>query len=180
MIEAASRAMFSAQTAARWAKIVLLAGVALFFTLVVFNNTTDFDSNYQFVRHVLMMDTTFPGNRGLWRAIDAPALHLAFYIGIIGWEALNMVLGWAGAIALFRARRGSVPTFTAAKRFGTIAWTAGLLLWMAAFIIVGGEWFLMWQSRTWNGQDAAFRMFTIEALVLGLLVLPEPETPRLD
>ena len=56
----------------RTAKLLLLAAIALFYTLVVFNNTTDFDSNYQFVRHVLMMDTTFPGNRGMWRALDAP------------------------------------------------------------------------------------------------------------
>ena len=45
---------------ARFAKVLLLAAMAFFFTLVVLNNTTDFDSNYQFVRHVLMMDSTFP------------------------------------------------------------------------------------------------------------------------
>jgi predicted small integral membrane protein len=162
------------QAAARWAKILLLAAVALFFTLVVFNNTTDFDSNYQFVRHVLSMDSTFPGNRGLWRALHAEAFHLVFYVGIIVWEAFNMTLGWLGAIALFRARRAPTAAFTAAKRTGTLALTAGILLWLVAFITVGGEWFLMWQSRTWNGQDAAFRMFTIEALVLGLLLMPEP------
>ena len=33
----------------------------------------------------------------------------------------------------------------------------------------------MWQSKVWNGQDAAFRMFTVEALVLALLLLPVPE-----
>jgi predicted small integral membrane protein len=33
----------------RIAKILLLAGVTLFYTLVVFNNLTDFDSNYEFV-----------------------------------------------------------------------------------------------------------------------------------
>ncbi len=49
--------------AARIAKVFLLAAVGLFHTLVVFNNTTDFDSNYQFVRHVLSMDSTLPGNR---------------------------------------------------------------------------------------------------------------------
>ena len=44
----------------RSAKLLLLAGIALFYTLVVFNNITDFDSNYEFVRHVLSMDSTFP------------------------------------------------------------------------------------------------------------------------
>jgi predicted small integral membrane protein len=37
--------------------------------------------------------------------------------------------------------------------------TLGLLLWLVAFIAVGGEWFLMWQSAEWNGEEAAFRIF---------------------
>ena len=43
----------------RTAKVLLMAGVAIFYTLLVFDNSTDYDSNYQFVRHVLMMDSTF-------------------------------------------------------------------------------------------------------------------------
>ena len=159
----------------RWAKILLLATIALFFTLVAFTNTTDFDINYQFVRHVLAMDTTFPDSHPTWRAIRSPAIHLAFYIGIILWETLSALLGWAGAIALFRARHASPATFASAKRTGTLALTAGLLLWLLAFTTIGGEWFLMWQSRDWNGQQAAFRMFATEALTLILLLQPEAE-----
>ena len=165
----------STQAAARWAKILLLAAIALFFTLVAFTNITDFDTNYQFVRHVLAMDTTFPDSHTTWRAIRSPAIHLAFYIGIILWETLNAILGWAGAIALFRARHASPAAFVSAKRTGTLALAAGLLLWLLAFTTIGGEWFLMWQSRDWNGQQAAFRMFTTEALILILLLLPEAE-----
>jgi predicted small integral membrane protein len=165
----------STQVAARWAKILLLATIALFFTLVAFTNITDFDTNYQFVRHVLAMDTAFPDSHSTWRAIRSPAIHLAFYIGIILWETLSAILGWAGTIALFRARHNSSAAFAAAKRTGTLALTAGLLLWLLAFTTIGGEWFLMWQSRDWNGQQAAFRMFTTEALILILFLLPDPE-----
>ena len=49
----------------------------------------------------------------------------------------------------------------------------GLLLWFLAFITVGGEWFLMWQSSKWNGLGPALRMFTVMALVLLVLNLPE-------
>ena len=42
-----------------------------------------------------------------------------------------------------------------------------------AFLTVGGEWFLMWQSPTWNAQDGAFRMFLAEGLILLLLLTPE-------
>ena len=109
---------------ARLAKALLLAAMAFFFALVVFNNITDYDSNYQFVRHVLAMDTTFPDSHTAWRAIRSPAIHLAFYIGIILWETLSALLGWAGAIALFRARHASPAAFASAKRTGTLALTA--------------------------------------------------------
>ena len=51
-------------------------------------------------------------------------------------------------------------------------------MWLVAFLTVGGEWFLMWQSKSWNGQEAAFRMFTIVGIVLLLLVQREPGTIR--
>ncbi len=166
--------MFSATTAARFSKTLLLASIGLFFTIVVFNNTTDFHSNYQFVHHVLAMDSTFPGNQGMWRAIYSPQIYLAAYLGIIAWELLNAVLCWIGAVALFRARNVSQNEFTRAKRIGIAALTAGLLLWFVGFLSIGAEWFLMWQSKIWNGQEAAFRMFTVEALILVLLLMPEP------
>src|ERR1700743_3003048 len=136
--------MLSATSAARWSKILLLASVALFFSIVAFNNTTDFYSNYQFVHHVLAMDSTFPGNRGMWRAIHSPTIYVVFYLGIIAWEFLNAILFWIGAVGLFRARHAPQNKFTQAKRTGTVALTAGLLLWFVGFLCVGAEWFLMW------------------------------------
>ena len=157
----------------RAAKMLLMASIALFYTLVVFNNTTDFDSNYQFVRHVLSMDSTFPGNHGMWRAIDAPWVHLTFYCSIILWEALTTLLAWWGAIALFRALRAPAADFNAAKRIPIVALTLSMLMWMVAFLSVGAEWFLMWQSKTWNGQEAAFRMFAVVGIVLIVMLQPD-------
>jgi len=159
---------------ARLAKALLLAAMAFFFALVVFNNITDYDSNYQFVRHVLSMDSTFPGNRGMWRAITTPAIHTAFYLSIIGWEILNTLLCAWGAIALLRNLRAPDATFQHAKRIAIAALTSGMLQWFVAFLCIGAEWFLMWQSKTWNGQEAAFRMFAIEGIVLAILLIPEP------
>jgi predicted small integral membrane protein len=162
---------------ARLAKVLLLAAMAFFFTLVVFNNITDYDSNFYFVQHVLSMDSTFPANRGMWRAIRAPWVHTAFYLSIIAWEILNAILCYWGAIALLRNLRSPEPTFQHAKRIGIAALTSGMLQWFVAFLCVGAEWFLMWQSKTWNGQDAAFRMFTIEGIILAILLIPEPTFP---
>jgi predicted small integral membrane protein len=159
----------------RVSKVLLVAAVAFFFTLVVFNNTTDFDSNYQFVRHVLMMDSTFPGNKGMWRAIAVPWVHVTFYVGIIAWEMMNAVLGWWGAWRLLSAVRGTDAEFAHAKGLSAAALTSGMLQWFVAFLCVGAEWFLMWQSKIWNGQEAAFRMFAIEGIVLMVLMMKEPE-----
>lgn len=159
----------------RWAKLLLLASIALFYTLVVFNNLTDFDSNYQFVRHVLLMDTTFPGNSGRWRAISSSNLQLAFYISIILWEAVTAVLLWWGTGRLLLSVRRSASNFNAAKRVPVAALTLAMLMWMVAFLTVGAEWFLMWQSHAWNGQEAAFRMFASIGLVLVIVLHPDTE-----
>jgi predicted small integral membrane protein len=154
----------------RLAKLSLVFAVALFYTLLVFDNLTDYDSNYQFVRHVLMMDSTFPGNHLMWRALNAPAWHTCFYVTIIFWELVVMVLCWGGVWRLFRAISKSNDEFDRAKALAIAAMALGMLQWLIAFIIVGGEWFQMWQSKTWNGEDAAFRMFTVLGVALLLLM----------
>lgn len=159
----------------RSAKLLLLAGIALFYTLVVFNNITDFDSNYELVRHVLSMDSTFPGNRGMWRAQHSSIVHLTFYLSIIAWEFATAVLLWWGALKLLRALREQAAQFNRAKRVPVMALTLSLLMWLVAFLSIGAEWFLMWQSRTWNGQEAAFRMFTVVGLVLLILIQPDAD-----
>ena len=43
-------------------------------------------------------------------------------------------------------------------------------------MVVAGEWFAMWQSQTWNGQEAAFRFYMA---VLGVLILLNHSDPDL-
>jgi len=159
----------------RSAKILLVAAIALFYTLVVFNNLTDFDSNYQFVRHVLSMDSTFPGNHGMWRALLSPTAHLVFYLSLIAWELVTTALLWWGVWHLFRCLRYPSAVFHTSKRIAIIALTLSMLMWLVAFLSVGAEWFLMWQSRIWNGQEAAFRMFAVVGIVLLILIQPETD-----
>ena len=159
----------------RLAKISLVFAVALYHALVVLGNLTDYDSNYQFVRHVLMMDSTFPGNREMWRAINSPAVHTLFYLVIIAWEcAVAVVCGW-GALRMLKASHSNANGFRESKNMAILGLTLSLLLWFVAFLTTGGEWFLMWQSKVWNGQEEAFRMFAIVGIVLIFLVQPEGE-----
>ena len=157
----------------RTTKILLVFGVAVLHTLVVFNNITDYNSNYQFVRHVMMMDSTFPGNRGMWRAINSPWLHTAFYVTIIAWEAIAALLCWWGAVRMAQALQSADTAFQQAKRISIAGLTLSMLLWLVAFQAVGGEWFLMWQSKSWNGMADAFRMFTVAGIVLLIAAQPD-------
>ena len=160
--------------AVRVSKAVLVFAIALFCTILVLDNITDYDSNYQFVRHVLMMDSTFPGNHGMWRAVNSPLADTVFYIGIIAWESVTMLLCWWGGVRLLKSYRADRAQFAAAQNLAVIALTTSLLMWLVAFLDVGGEWFLMWQSQKWNGQEAAFRMFTIVGMVFLIVVQREP------
>ena len=159
----------------RVAKLLLLSGVAFFYTLVVFNNLTDYNTNAQFVRHVLLMDTTIPGNNGMGRSISSPVIDRVFYLTIIAWEIATAILLWWGALRLLRALRRPAAAFNAATLLPVLALTLSLLMWLVAFVSVGGEWFLMWQSKVWNGEETAFRNFAITAIVLLLLLQPDTD-----
>jgi len=107
--------------------------------------------------------------------LPSPTVHLVFYLSIIAWEIVTLVLLWWGVANLVRALRLPIADFNAAKRLPIMALTLSMLMWLVAFLSVGAEWFLMWQSHTWNGQEAAFRMFTVVGIVLLLVIQPETE-----
>ena len=68
----------------------------------------------------------------------------------------------------------SCRRFDAAKQVAIVGFTAGLLVWFFGFMVIGGEWFLMWQSHQWNGQEAAFKFYMA---ILGVLIfLNQPDT----
>ena len=159
----------------RISKIVLVAAVAFYLTLVAFNNVTDYDANYGLVQHVLSMDTTFPDRHGTWRAIQSNEANTVAYWIIIGWEIVTAVLTWCGAANLFRRIKAGAAAFNRGKNLAVAALTLSLLQWFVGFISVGGEWFLMWESKLWNGEDPAFRMFACIGIVLIYLAMPESD-----
>ena len=159
----------------RASKALLLCAMGFYYALVVFNNTNDYNSNLTFVRHVMLMDTTFPGNNGMWRAVHTPLIHLLFFMSMVVWETVTGILCWWGGIRLLRNLHASAATFNLAKKLGVIALTLSLLMWLTAFLSVGSEWFLMWQSKQWSGQEAADHMFAVVGIILLYLVLPEVE-----
>lgn len=159
----------------RWSKVVMTFSLAVFAFMVTFNNVTDYGSNFAFVQHVLSMDTTFPGNNSMYRAITSPELwHTAYWLIIFG-EGLTCLLLFMGCVSMWRARHAPASEFARSKKWMIAGCTAGFLVWFFGFMVVGGEWFLMWQSDTWNGQDAAFKVYMAMLGVLIYTIQPDPE-----
>ncbi|MEU2338873.1 DUF2165 domain-containing protein [Streptomyces sp. NPDC013172] len=154
------------------AAAVLTGTVALYIALVAFGNITDFGTNQAFVQHVLAMDTTFKDDDLMWRAITDKGLENTAYVAIIVWETLAALVLIAGTVLWFRRDDGR------ARRVSTYGLLMLVLLFGAGFIGIGGEWFSMWQSKTWNGLDAATRVLVLTGLALVVVQLSGRSAPE--
>ncbi len=155
----------------RLCKTALVASIAFFFTLVAYGNLADYGSNWEFVQHVLSMDTTFPNSALHWRAITDPTLQAAGYWLIILTEIVVALILWIGVIRLLA--NVNSPAFQAVRSVAVVGLALGFLLYAVGFVAIGGEWFAMWQSQIWNGQQKAFEFLTMISAVLIILMLPE-------
>jgi predicted small integral membrane protein len=140
----------------RFIKILFSCAVSLYTALVCFNNLTDYPSNFKFVSMVARMEETFSRERNSWRSVNRVPVHHLLYLLIIFWEAAVAVFLMAGAIKMIRSFRAPAPDFRKAKGYTTLGLSLGVLLWFVVFLAIGGEWFLMWQSRNFNAQNTAF------------------------
>ncbi|WP_299001854.1 DUF2165 family protein [uncultured Shewanella sp.] len=156
----------------RYVKIVLIWSVAVYAGIVAWNNMIDYESNYGFVFHVLKMDTTYPTNEAMSRAIETPILYHLVYGFIIAIEGLIALLSAIAGVLLIKHRHNH-EAFNGAKHLAVVGLTLGILLWFTGFLTIGGEWFLMWQSTLWNGQQAAYRLVVVFLLILIVFLLPD-------
>jgi predicted small integral membrane protein len=162
------------------AKCVMSLSLAAFLLLVTFDNLTDYGSNFAFVRHVMSMDTTFPGNALMYRAVTTPALwHLAYAVIIVS-QATAGLLYLVGGVRLYRARHAPGAAFNQAKSSTIAASLLGFVVFFFMFMVIGGEWFSMWQSKDWNAQEAAYRFYMAVLGVLIFVSLPDGDLPAGD
>jgi predicted small integral membrane protein len=150
----------------RLAKVAMTAALAAFAFIVTYDNIVDYGTNYEFVKHVLSMDTTFPGNKLMGRAITDPWVWTLGYAAIIAAEGLVFVLLGIATLAMLFALRAPAAGFQRAKTWLVAGVALGFMVWFVGFMVVAGEYFAMWQSKTWNGQEAAFRFYMTLLAVL--------------
>jgi predicted small integral membrane protein len=153
------------------AVVVLMA--AAYYLVVAFDNITNptnpTGSNWPFVEGVLSGEGTPPDNGFEWRFIDATWFHVLVYIGIIAGEALAGILLVIGGIAGIR-RSATASSWESGQRWTLIGGAVGLLVFFFGFIVVGGNWFVMYENSTWNGLEPAFQN-TVTTMLALLLVL---------
>lgn len=159
----------------RLAKVALVGALAAFALIVAYDNIVDYGSNYAFVGHVLSMDTTFPGNALMGRAITDERVWRAAYAAIITAEGLTGALLAAGGLMMLLRLRAPAADFERAKGLVYLGAALGFLVWFFGFIVVAGEYFAMWQSKQWNGQESAFRFYMAILGVVIFVALPEPD-----
>jgi predicted small integral membrane protein len=153
----------------RLIKTVAVAAIAVMALLIAFGNITDYNSNFQFVEHVMKMDTTFNDSRLHYRSINNVFAFHAFYISIILMQVLMAFCCIKGSWLLLKNLRRDAATFHASKNWAIAGIGIGIMIWFLGFEVIGGEWFAMWQSTEWNGLAAAERVLSFLVLTLILL-----------
>ena len=165
--------MFSVQFLFRLAKIISVAAIGLMALLIVLGNITDYFTNYHFVEHVMKMDTIFPDSSVHYRSIHNAIFYHIGYITIIVFEALMAFCCLKGSWLLFKHLKSDAMVFHGSKNWAVAGIIIGIIIWFLGFEVVGGEWFAMWQSNTWNGLESAERIVSFLILVLILLQFEE-------
>lgn len=143
------------------------------FFVVIDNIFFAWDDNFQFIKHVMSMDTVQSVVH--WRGINSPALWNAAYTFLIVFETLTFFVGLIAIYKLIRALTKDSETFFKAKLWGYGTFVLTLLIWFVGFIDIGGEWFKMWLSPSWNGQPIAMWLSIFFMVLLVFFHLPEPK-----
>jgi len=161
---------------ARVVTSVFILMVSAYYLIVGFDNITDpinpNGSNWPFVKGVLSGDGV-PADSGFeWRFIDATWFAVISYIGIMVTETVT------GLLLLIAGIRGLRSSATCHRWGREQKWTFiggafGLLVFFFGFMVVGGNWFIMYLNSQWNGLQPAFQnsVMTIAMLILTSVVL---------
>ncbi|WP_305810543.1 DUF2165 family protein [Photobacterium leiognathi] len=155
------------------ASISLMVG--FFCLLVCYNNIIDYNTNYQFLEHVLRMDAMqpwFQGEHLKSRAITNDILVHIGYWGIIAGELVAGFFCTFGSLVMLKNIRKD--KFEFGQSLYLIGGTVALFVWFLGFATIGAEWFQMWASK-WNGQMKAYAFISFIVMTMVYVVMPSPK-----
>lgn len=161
----------------RFFKSLTALSMGLLGILVASGNILDYDTNWQFVHHVLSMDTMEPWFNGQAirsRAVTSLAWQQAAYISIITGEMIFGILCiFGGMLMLYGTLKGKESDLIRGKTIFIAGCIPALLVWFTGFVVIGGEYFAMWANK-WSGQMKAYTFITF--IMLSLFYISQPET----
>ena len=146
-------------------------GSGLLTLIIAFSNLTDYSTNFEFVKHVLSMDSIFENSTVKYRSITNNTIHHLSYLFIIMLEITMAYFFITSAVQMYLQMKNSKEQFNLAKKNAYIGVSLGILLWFIGFTVIGGEWFSMWQSNDWNGLEVANRIVSFFMLTYLALVI---------
>lgn len=138
----------------RISKATLMLFVSIFGLLVMYSNFTDYPTNYQYIGHILSMDT-IQADAYKYRAITSAMAHHRIYWLIITLEVLFTCFCMVGTYHLYKHINSSARKFHEAKKFSLIGLLIAIFVYYIGFQVIGVEWFNMDESDHWNYKDWA-------------------------
>lgn len=146
--------------------------VAAYYFIVGFDNITNPTnpnaSNWPFVQGVISGDGV-PADSGFeWRFIDATWFQAVAYIGVMTAETITGILLLIAGIKGLRASR-TCPRWGHAQKWTYAGGILGLAVFFLGFMVIGGNWFIMYLNSKWNGLEPAFQNSVMTMLMLILV-----------
>ncbi len=128
-------------------RTVILAGLASWMTIAVFNNITDQETNLFNLETMLTMrlliENDILGNGLEWRALSAGAAPFVLFC-VIGWQLATAAALWWSALAQLRALIGATDP-DAASLAANVALSMFTAMWLV--FLCGGLWFGYWMKQ---------------------------------
>ena len=162
---------------ARVAASLFVLMVASYYFVVAFDNITNpvnpNASNWPFVRGVISGDGV-PADSGFgWRFIDATWFQALCYVGVVAAECITCILLIIASVKGLRAS-STAALWGHAQKWSIAGGIVGLALFFFGFMVVGGNWFIMYLNSKWNALEPAFwsavmTMFMV-LLVIGVMI----------
>lgn len=139
----------------RISKATLMLFISFFGFFMLVSNFTDYPTNYEYIAHILSMDTTLDREKYSYRAITSPMAHHRIYWLIITLEVLFTVFCMMGTYHFYKNINTSAKKFHEAKKYALTGLLIAVFIYYVCFQIIGVEWFNMDESQQWNYKDWA-------------------------
>lgn len=147
-------------------KIIFSLLLSLYAAMIFLNNVVDYQTNFLFVKAIVVMDDLISGDTHKWRSVHQPSLQHLLFIIIICWEGVMATCLSIGTWHMYKNRKAEAATFNPSKKWTIIGLSFGVGLWFGVFTIAAGEWFLIWQSKFGSTQVTGFLLCGIFLLFL--------------